>query len=296
MAAAYKPEFWTIQPLFPDGARSDDFLGRIVQSDYDLEGAFTPKGKPIDLIDAGLVQLGRAGEVKVQDGYQPLQDVEGTLKSRSETKVLGTFTQLLSMRHQQDKIKSIDYKASKIRMKRLSDHPLAFEALIKDRQVQTDLDKYLKNGGKALMIVGLLIWEDAEITFEQENSKEDSIKGKMPVDAAMGGARLPPPGNATNVEVEASQTTAEESVLRAKVPGLSVFALEFRVIKRNFMGFGTKKQLGGGLARRGGIKFGDKEGNDEEKDEDAPLPFRITNESAEASLSSTWAPNQVTNS
>ena len=158
-------------------------------------------------------------------------------------------------------------ESTRIRTTRLTNQTAIFEALLAQNEVRGDVERFLQMKGtrRLYFVVGLKTCLDARISRRSEVSGDHSYGAQVPLDAAIG---VPLPVSMsfggtvgwTNGSVSSSDSTTS---------GERIFAIQYRVISRDWFGYGAKTSLGRKVdGSSGGRFFAGNENESDEEDDD----------------------------
>lgn len=158
-------------------------------------------------------------------------------------------------------------EASRVQTRKLENHTKLFQELLSKPSVKTALDIMFDSGGtrKAYFVVGLKACSPSRVSRTESASRSTSLGIQAPLDAAIGSPGMLP-NMSVGVSGERSSTfsTRREGTLQ----GDRIFALEYRVVRRDWFGYGSRSWLAAKVegGRDGGNFFGkhDKDGENDE--------------------------------
>ncbi|KAL4971325.1 hypothetical protein BDW66DRAFT_146308 [Aspergillus desertorum] len=229
-------------------------LGAIVQDFRDPLACYTPR----EAIPAEIVPAIGASVITVDtDAKTEVASVRATTFS---TQLLETLSGCLG----QTRADHLTLEAASIQTWKMENHAQIFEELIAHSGVRADLDGRLRSG-KVFFIVGLKLCSSARFSRVDGKFKERSLGVQVPLDAAIG-----LPGMLPNLTV--GQSAAVSGQVTTRYSGLAdgdrIFAIEYRVARTDWFGYGSHTTLGRKVDAKDGGRFFSEHDEDEEASED----------------------------
>ncbi|KAF2017597.1 hypothetical protein BU24DRAFT_420638 [Aaosphaeria arxii CBS 175.79] len=252
-----EPQFYFLKPPGLPISQRDNLLGRIVKNYANPTADYTPNGIPKNNVAFPAPPLSSG-----------LRDATSVLSSSSQATAKALMTSLASLTKEKERDGSISFESETLEVVRLQQHGDTFDLLKATPEVRDKLAKYVRIGGRAYFVVGLLIWKDARFSAGAGSSERTLATAKVPVDAAVMAATggVPVPIGSVELDVEGSRST--KSSLDATAAGEQIIGVEYRLIKREFFGIGSTAKVSDSQVRYEGGKYYGKGANDDDDDDD----------------------------
>jgi len=257
-----EPRFYFLKPPGLPATEKDNLLGRVVKNYANPAADYAPNGSPQALISFPAPPISSG-----------LTTVQVVLSSTSETTATGLLTSLATITRRRRDDADVSFASEGIEIVRLQQHEDTYDLLRAVPAVQQKLAKMIRVGGKAYLIVGLLIWRDSAFSTSSGSGKSTTTSLTLPVDAALAATTggIPVPIGPVGGNFGDSKSTS--STISATASGEQIIGIEYRLIKRDLFGFGSNTKMSSANVRYEGGKFygttkNDKEGTDEDEDED----------------------------
>lgn len=151
-----------------------------------------------------------------------------------------------------------DFKTAKLRILQLQNHEEVFAQFMRlcaqNKSIDARIRSWAKPFGEPLyMIVGVMIWTDAEFNSRMASDRDMSVQPMAPLNALINafsashfGSPIVAPGTG-DLSFGFNTVTGQQTALDAKQSGSSIFAVEYRVIRRlkhtAFTRFGLDSEL-----------------------------------------------------
>jgi hypothetical protein len=254
-----KEKTWYVLKDSIPASRVDQLLGSIVQDFRDPTAGYLPTtAQPRQLVPA------IADLVETRD-LEARVEVE---KIRSSALSAQLF-EVLTGGHSRSREANLVLESSSIHTRKLVNHAKPFADLIAQPTVRTELEAALKQGGKRKLyfVVGIKTCSRSHFSSTTSRKNESSFGGAVPLDAMAGIPGLLPVANVgASITLSSGTTTGTSATLLDD----RIFALEYRVARRDWFGYGSQPKLGDKLdGNDGGNFFGNEEDSDaESEDED----------------------------
>lgn len=251
-----EPLFYILKYRLP-ASETQNLLGRFVKHFNSPLDVYTPE-KPAEIFDSLPVV-----QTTIKDAHLFIQSAnDKTLKI--------VLQNLLSFGKASSGRQELNLGSSRIKTWRLRQREDVFKALIANDAVKRKVLEYLPVGGKLYMIVGMMTCEHAHIKGFGQSGNKVSSSGTVPVSqmaALVSGVPVSIPVG--NIEVQTETLSSADWSLSGKAQGAEVFAVEYRIVKRPFVGFGKSLSL----AKKNphfntGLTYGVSDDEDEESDSD----------------------------
>jgi hypothetical protein len=215
------PVFYLLRPERVEPASSTrSWLGRIIKHYASPDASFTPSDPKAILSDLPF------SETKIADASVFMR---GTASQELSFKLSG----LASAFQNRGQGTGVEFSTTEIKYVRLQNHDKALRALCENPEVMADLNRMLKPGGEpAYMIVGMLIWSNASFIDLREHAKGVGGSVELPVAAAVAGSTGVLLPDLVNPSVGAATGTVHGRALAGFSEGSSIFAFEYRTIRR----------------------------------------------------------------
>jgi hypothetical protein len=140
-------------------------------------------------------------------------------------------------------------------------------------EVRAELLDMLPRGGKVYMIVGTMTFDSADIKHSGSRTKNSQADGRVPVlQAAAAASGIPIPVSGGTVEIAGAKADSSDWTVKSSTVDEEVFAVEYRVITRDWGGYGGEPKFRDSIPDfQGGLTYG--AGDEEEDDEDEDGAF-----------------------
>lgn len=225
-------------------------LGRLVAHFYSPLDRFTPLS-PANLVPEALA----LSEYETSEKAANL-----VLRSSKDNSLQTRLEGLLTMGRTDAQDKGLVLRSTLVKTRRLANYDDVWDQLKNTEEVRRGLQKILPPGGKAYFVVGIMTCVDAGLEQAENRTVGVNAGVEVPVAAiALGG--LPLPG--LDVGLEVDRTRGENWAIGGVGVGEEVFAVEYRVVRRDWGGFGKHAVLkDDSLRGKPGLKFGSDDSDD----------------------------------
>lgn len=252
---ADEPKFYFLKPPGLPISEKENLLARIVKSHANPIADYTPNGSPGNLIQFPAPPLSSG-----------VTNVQVVLSSSSQTTAKALMTTLAAFTKEDSHEADISFASEAVEVVRLQQHSDTFDRLKTIPEVQQKLAKMVRVGGKAYLVVGLLIWKNTRFSSGHTSSDTISATAALPLEsivtAATGGIPVP----LGKAEVTVQDANATRNALKASVKEEQIIGLEYRLIKRELLGLGSGLKVSTSAVRYEGGKYYSKGGEDEGED------------------------------
>jgi hypothetical protein len=176
--------------------------------------------------------------------------------------------EILTGSHTRSREANLVLESSSIHTRRLVNHAQLFADLIAQPPVKTGLEALWKSSGKRTLyfVVGVKTCSHSTLSATDGRTREDGVGAALPLDAVIGSPGLIP-GATVGASVSVSNGTT--TVVSLKREDERIFALEYRIVRRDWFGFGKQSRLGNKLDDADGGHFFGREEDSDADSEDA---------------------------
>ena len=220
---AKEPTYFLLKRRLP---ASVDLLGRITDSFQDpTGGSYTPE-HPSSLI--GAEEILETKETKFELNAKSTQH-----QSRG-----ARLCELLQSQKSTSSDSSLYVDSPQVTSRHLTQYRKVFERLKNVDEIRDELQDVLPVGGQAYMIVGTMSINNALAERHGHASRELDMDASLPtVDTLTG---IPTGTDISSVGTSASKKSSNHWTLNSRTDGWETFAVQYRVIKRSWGGFGKR--------------------------------------------------------
>jgi hypothetical protein len=204
----------------------DKILGAIVRHYLRPTNAYVPES-PLQYSGDELVE-GSFTDFVVDSSSSVLRDTNGSLQSVAGFTLRGSVTDRVHL------------KGKFIRYKRLQQHDRFWLQLSQDETVRASVPAWMSTFNSrakpVCLVVGIMICEDVDISFEGKQSIERGGNVELPLGMITLAAGVPNPlGNTGNPKARLSESSNMATVFKAKSGNSRIFALELRKVTTAFL-------------------------------------------------------------
>jgi hypothetical protein len=247
-------------------------LGRFIKNIEEPEGIYTPAKSSELFNDNAYLE------------HDVLTQALGSLQHERRRSLYGKIQSLFKVEVRSEHSSQFDFSAKILRSVRLDGYDDVFDKFIKDPAVRkkADLWRDVISGKMAYMVVGVLIWEDADLRTESHASDSFEAEGTAKIREALGDPTAPlQAGDAAGDISLGGQTGGSQGTsLSGKSEGPSVFAILYKVIKRSL--FSSNAQMSNEApSLPAGRSFAGEDGKGEEETVPGEAPSDASPESTE---------------
>lgn len=245
-----KDKTWFILKDTIPANREDDLLGALVEDFRDPIAGFVPISvQPRLLVPA----IAKAVETDDLNARIEIGKINSTALS---AQLLEVFTGS----HVRGQQTNVVLESSRIRTRKLVNHPKLFAELIAHPSVKAELETFIKtrNKRKLFFVVGIKTCLRSQLNTSKSQIRENTIGAGVPLDAVAGIPGLIP---SANLGGSVGFSTASTSGTSSTWEDERIFAIEYRVARRDWFGFGAQTELRNKLDNADGAAFF---GSDEE--------------------------------
>jgi hypothetical protein len=234
----------------------DQLLGSLVQDFRDPTAGFLPSNaKPRELVP-GIANLVETHDL---DARVEVNKVRSTALSTQ-------LFEILTGSHIRSREASLVLESLSIHTRRLVNHAQLFADLIVQPPVKTGLEALWKSSGKRnlFFVVGVKTCSHSTLSATNGRTRENEVGVALPLDAVIGSPGLIP---GATVGASVSVSNGVTTVMSLKREDERIFALEYRIVRRDWFGFGNQSRLSDKLDDTDGGHFFGPEDSDAESDD-----------------------------
>jgi hypothetical protein len=252
-----EPTFFVLKRRLP-ATETPHMLGRLVAHFYSPLDNCTPES-PRKLLP---------GLISSSEYFTDERDANLILKDMKDNSLRARLEGLLSVSHTSSSSGQLRLQSTLVRTWRLKNYRDVSLEILNTDEVRQKLPKLVPIGGKAYFITGIMTCVNAEIKHGGDNITTNNAEIRLPVAAiAAAAAGAPITTNLGSIALGHDQAHKGNWVFEATGKGEEVFAVEYRLVKRDWVGFGKVGVREADLRRMPGLKFG---GGEEEIEDSAP--------------------------
>ncbi|TAQ86722.1 hypothetical protein B7494_g4953 [Chlorociboria aeruginascens] len=267
-----QPIFYILKRRLPAG-EGPHLLGRVVQHFQDPGASYTPE-KPSEVFELSKILETKETPFLID------------AKSTKDDALRSRLFSLLAFNRTSAGEQELHLEAKTVIKRSLTNYKRVFNGMKAVEEVRKELLEMLPRGGKAYMIVGIMAFDRADMKHSGQRSKGRVVKGSAPVAQVAGGVLgVPLPNNsAGRADLESESARSSDWAVQSSTEDEEVFAIEYRVITRDWGGYGNDLEYRDSIPSfQGGLTYHGEDTDDDDDDED--VDFNDTSHVSDKGLS-----------